>query len=939
MLTALLLTGLTACGNHFFNIDKTHTLAQQKSAITQSNNDDRDYKVIRLPNDLEIVLVSDASLERSAVALAVAAGSYDETKGFWGQAHFLEHMLFLGTKKYPKVGSYSEYISKNGGVNNAYTDMDHTNYYATVKNNAYEGLLDRFSDYFVAPLLSSEYIEKERNAVHSEWSMKGVYDGVILGHLNGLTLNPKHPVANFTWGNLDSLVDQNGETLHQTTVDFFNQFYVANQMKVALVSNRSIAELEKLAQQYFKGIKSSANTKDEINVPAIEAAQLKKVIRYKPNKDLKKIQMKFVIADNSAQFLSKPNYYVSYLLNSEMPNTLQATLKKKNLIKSLYAWADASAFGNAGEFVIDIDLTKQGLAHKDDIINSVFNYIKLIELKGINTSYYQEISQSLQNSFHFQSKYSEYNYASSLAAKMHEVPNKYLLSSYYEFSDFNEGNIRELLSQLTIDNMRVFFIDKSQKTQQKMRYFDGEYAIENISSQQINKWQHAPTKIEVSLPRLNTLLPKDFSIAKQAGQENPELLKSALGSISYFKNSTTFDVPKGSITANLNTKLGTASAKDRALLLLLNQVINEEISSLANEASGAGMSLGLYLNRGLNLSTSGFSDKQFELQRKAFKLIKALEFNEQQFALAKTSIETVLTDKNKDTPYTQAFAQYNTFLTKGDFSSKDLLQALGKIKMEDLAQFYANFLQSARLNNFVFGNFTKESVTYFVEHIEKVLNLNMHKENQPLYFTQFHQFTEQEQVNVKVAVQQNDVAIIDAKWQEHSVKRAAIAKVLAKIVSPALFKQIRTEEQLGYSVGFYSSTVGEQVSYAWYVQTPVKSPKDMLQRFDTFKTKFSHEISLLDEVKLQQYRQAVLVQLQQKSKNIYQEGNEYMADWRLGKFNYNSKALLIDAVKNVNVADIQHIYKEVVDPKKMARVVVQIKGKNFPDESFIKLSH
>jgi len=938
ILISLLLIALTACGNkHVEKIKAETSLTLEEQFIIKSENDDRQYKFIRLENDLEVVLVSDPTLERSAVALAVNAGSYDEKNGFWGQAHFLEHMLSLGTKKFPEVGGYSSYISKNGGVNNAYTDMDHTNYYATIKNDAYEGLLERFSDYFVSPLLLSKYIEKERNAVHSEWSMKGVYDGVILGHLNGLTLNPKHPVANFTWGNLNSLIDQNGNSLHQSTVDFFEEHYVSNRMKVAFVSNRSIAELELLADKYFKPIKKSKSNKQGIIEPAITTAQMKKIIRYKPKKNLKKIQMKFVIDNNSAEFLSKPNNYVSYLLNSEMPNTLQTSLKDSQLISNLYSWADPDAFGNAGEFVIDIDLTDQGLSKKDEIINTVFNYIKLIDTKGILPSYYQEMRKSLKNAFNYQSKFSEYNYASNLAAQMLKVPSKYLLSSHYEVTDFKPSKIRKLISQLTIDNIRVFYIDKHQETQQKMHYFDAEYAIDDVTKQQQNKWQITSTNKHLSLPRINTLFPQNFSLVKRDQSEKPILIKTKLDSKAYIKTSNAFDVPKGSITTNLNTKLGTDSAKDNVLLLMLQKIITEELSPLANEAYSAGMSIQTYQNRGITLFTSGFTDKQLELQERAFKTFSKIKLDKSKFIRSITLVETDLNNMSKDTLYSQAFAQYNTFLTLGSFTPKQLLQALAEIKLVDLKRFYSSFMHSVQFNSFVFGNFDKESISPFIENIEQTLSIVGSNEHVPIHFTQYYKFESQEQVNVKIDAQQNDVAVIDAKWQKHTVKREAIGKVLAKIVSPALFKQIRTEEQLGYSVGFYSSSKGDQIFYAWYVQTPVKSPTGMLQRFDAFKEKFTEKITLLNEKELEQYRQAVLVQLDQKAKNIYEESNEYLVDWRVGKFKFNSKCLLVEAVKQVNIDDVKQLYQQVINSNEMARVIVQIKGENFKDDSFIEL--
>ena len=57
------------------------------------------------------------------------AGSASEQTGEEGMAHFLEHMLFMGTEKYPSENEYAEFITNNGGYNNAFTDLTDTNYH------------------------------------------------------------------------------------------------------------------------------------------------------------------------------------------------------------------------------------------------------------------------------------------------------------------------------------------------------------------------------------------------------------------------------------------------------------------------------------------------------------------------------------------------------------------------------------------------------------------------------------------------------------------------------------------------------------------------------------------------------------------------------------------------------------------------------------------
>ena len=80
-------------------------------------------------------------------------GSYSDPEDIPGLAHFLEHMLFMGTEKYPDENEYSKFLSEHGGGSNAYTSDELTNYYFAVSSDNFEGALDRFSRFFVCPLI------------------------------------------------------------------------------------------------------------------------------------------------------------------------------------------------------------------------------------------------------------------------------------------------------------------------------------------------------------------------------------------------------------------------------------------------------------------------------------------------------------------------------------------------------------------------------------------------------------------------------------------------------------------------------------------------------------------------------------------------------------------------------------------------------------------
>ena len=94
-----------------------------------------------------------------------------DPKPLYGVAHFLEHMLFMGTQKYPAENEYAEFITNNGGYNNAWTWFTDTNYHFEVSNEGFEEALDRFAQFFVSPLLGESQTEREMKAVDSEHNM------------------------------------------------------------------------------------------------------------------------------------------------------------------------------------------------------------------------------------------------------------------------------------------------------------------------------------------------------------------------------------------------------------------------------------------------------------------------------------------------------------------------------------------------------------------------------------------------------------------------------------------------------------------------------------------------------------------------------------------------------------------------------------------------
>jgi insulysin len=94
-------------------VECTHV---KMTAIQKPQVDDRQYSYLTLPNDLQAVIISDPTADKCAAALDVNVGHFSDPAEIAGLAHFCEHMLFLGTLKFPEEGSYQAFVKHSGGM-------------------------------------------------------------------------------------------------------------------------------------------------------------------------------------------------------------------------------------------------------------------------------------------------------------------------------------------------------------------------------------------------------------------------------------------------------------------------------------------------------------------------------------------------------------------------------------------------------------------------------------------------------------------------------------------------------------------------------------------------------------------------------------------------------------------------------------------------------
>src|SRR3989344_2429426 len=125
------------------------------------------YEKVILSNGVRLILVPMEGVNSVATSVMVGVGSRYEEASINGISHFLEHMVFKGTKKYPTTDDVNT-IERAGGLQNAYTDIDITNYHNKVLSTDWELALEINKELAIQPLLEQKHVDMERNVILEE---------------------------------------------------------------------------------------------------------------------------------------------------------------------------------------------------------------------------------------------------------------------------------------------------------------------------------------------------------------------------------------------------------------------------------------------------------------------------------------------------------------------------------------------------------------------------------------------------------------------------------------------------------------------------------------------------------------------------------------------------------------------------------------------------
>ena len=895
-------------------------------AIRKSEKDPRQYQAIRLDNGMTVLLVSDPQATKSLSALTLPVGSLESPRNQQGLAHYLEHMLLMGSKRYPQPDNLAEFLKKHGGSHNASTASYRTAFYLEVENDALEPAVDRLADAIAEPLLDPVNADRERHAVNAELTMARSRDGLRMAQVGAETLNPAHPASLFAGGNLETLKDKPDSKLHDALTAFYHRYYSANLMKAVIYSNKPLSELQKIAVATFGRVENHNATVPAITVPVVTDQQKGIIIHYVPAQPRKQVRIEFRIDNNSDKFRSKTDTLVAYLLGNRSKNTLSDWLQSNGLADSIDAGADPVIDRNGGIFSISISLTDKGQANRDEVIAAVFSYLNKLRSEGIDKRYFDEVAHVLALDFRYPSITRDMDYIEWLVDTMLRVPVADTLVAPYIADQYDPQAIKARLDGMTPENARIWFISPTEPHNKVAYFVDAPYQVDHITPQRFAQWQAESAKISLSLPVLNPYIPDDFSLIKGAKQyDRPQALINQPDLRAFYMPSRFYaDDPKANITLALRNKNAMSTAKNQVLFGMNDYLAGQALDELNSQASVGGISFSTSENDGVTFNASGFTQHLPELMQALLKEYVSYQPTQQQLDQAKSWYLERLDAAEKGKAFELAIqpAQMLSQLPYTQRSERRKLVA--GITLEDLKAYREMLLKNATPELLVVGNMTPESVKTLAASLKKQLNC----EGQSEWRSQYLQIDKPTNANLQQAGSSTDSALaalyVPLGYAEHD--SIASSAMLSQIVQPWFYNQLRTEEQLGYAVFAFQMPVGRQWGIGFLLQSNVKQPAYLLKRFQAFYPTAEKRLREISKEDFAQYQMAMINELKQRPQTLDEEAGRYSKDFNRENYSFDTREKVIASIQALTPEKLATFFHDAVIKPQGLTLLSQISG-------------
>jgi secreted Zn-dependent insulinase-like peptidase len=890
--------------------------------VKQSPNDLKKYQSLTLDNGLRVLLVHNEETDKCAAALAVNVGHFNDPRDRQGLAHFLEHMLFLGTNKYPDGSEYQKFISQHGGSNNAWTATEHTCFYFDIHNQHFNEALDRFSQFFISPLLSEEFIAKERKNIEAEFKLKLKDDIRRLYDVHKETINQRHPFSQFSVGNVDTLADRNGVSISKEVKDFFNRYYQASYMTLAIEGPQTLAALETLAKEMFSEIKNNDKPLTAITEPLYRPEHQSIYVNVKPVKNDHQLIISFAMDSIDQYYQDKPESVLAYLIGHEGAGSILAQLKQKQWAMGLTAGSGING-SNFKDFNVSISLTELGETCIDKIIAVVFSYIGLLKSAELPLFYYQEKQAIAALSFTYHEKTRPLDNVSQLVINMQHYPCENYIFGDYIMSGMNNDNIDLLLGFLNADNVRVIHVSQDNTFSKTSFWYQVPYSVRQISAEKIAYWRELSTpqsenfKVNKALflPEANPYISGSPVVYDNVDNSRlPKKIENSSGLAVWYIQDTTFKVPKGYIYLGIDSPCSIESVETIAMTRLFVDLYTNTVIEENYDAELACIHYHLYAHQGgITLQISGISENQPKLLEKLLYRLTHHTPNKENFTLFKQQLIKHWQNSDKSKSISQLFSSLSSLMQPNNPSADELSDALNKVSFLQYQEFCLKLFKQITLEVLIHGNWLPEHATNIVTNIKQAFNGNYN--NRYAVQCPVVDVTNKKTLILPMQIPEHDHAsVVYTPLPTRDKNLVALTMVTSHLLSPLFFQEMRTEKQYGYLVGVGYVPINRYPGIAFYIQSPHVDAIALTKAIDLFLTNSLEMLAEISDENWLHLINGLAGQLQEKDNNLRIKSQRFWAAICNKDLTFSHKEQLVTAILALKLTQVKSFIKSQLMP-------------------------
>ena len=891
--------------------------------VLTSPHDEREYVTFKMANGMTVLLISDPEAEQSAAALDVMVGAANNPPDRPGLAHFLEHALYLGTKKYPKPGAYEQFISDHGGRENAYTAFDHTNYYFTVNSPYLEPALDRFSELFVAPLFDADFLERERSVVDAEFKSKLRDDSRRIRYAQKEMFNPEHPFSRLSTGNQQTLAAADNAHLRDEIVRFHASHYSSHLMSLVVLGREPIPVLRGWVENKFAAVPAGPEVPVSIKQPLFIPDTLPARINVEPQKDLRFLLLTFPIPSLVEHYRTKPARFIASLLGHKGDGQLVRALKQRGWASNVSVEANDTR-RQATTFNISVSLTQRGLARVNDITALVFRYISLARQSGTTRWRFDELAQIAASDFRFMRRTSVAKYVKSLAHHLQLYPAQHVVRGAHVMDRFDPAVIKRYLGFLRPDNVLVTVVGKGMHTDLTASWYNTRYGVVPLRPDQPLRWRSRAPRIALSLPKPNAFVATNLDLKPlDAVSSEPVLLREREGFSAWHQQDETFRTPRADFFFSVNSEQATRSPKNALLTKLYVALVNQQLQPYVYPASLAGLSFKIQAHsRGFSVYLSGYYDKQTLLLERVLETLKSPKIVDQEFAQRKETLRRALVSSKHDRPYRQTVLEIRRLLLTPYWTEDELSEAIATISVDDLRAFVPQLLSRISATALSHGNLQRAHSLNAFDLLEQALVEPAEPVDVP--HRQVIALRGGTDYVRDIEIKHPDAALtVYYQGERHDEVSKAEFALIAQVLKPHFYRELRTKKKLGYHVFANYLEMLDTPGVAFVVQAPEASVTALQHHIEDFVREYFTVISGMSDEAFERQRRAVITKTFEKDEHLRARSRRYWNNLSAGHRHFNTRERFASAVESISKRGFIEAYKRILLSEQRNRLVVR----------------